>query len=308
MEERQSSANRVQCAICGGTHTRTLYVKSGYNIGRCVQCGLVYVNPRAPKEVIGARYNSEYFTNEYLPALGVVDGSYDLNYFDERYAPLLKMLETASGRRLVEIGSGAGFFLKSAERRGWQVTGVEVSEVASRFATDRLGLQVHHAPAESISLPAASFDAAVMLDTIEHLFDPTAALTAVARALAPGGLLLIGTPNFGALSLWLLGPSWAVLSPLEHVYYFDEQSLRRVLEKCGFEGIQFVRRHPEWTPQETMNFVYTHAPRSMRSRFAALVCRVGGHPLARQIQRAGLQDILLCLGRRSTAGAPPLCH
>jgi SAM-dependent methyltransferase len=144
----------------------------------------------------------------------------------------------------------------------------------------------------------SSFDAVVMLDTIEHLFDPRAALMSSARALVPGGVLLVGTPNFRALSRRLLGASWAVLSPLEHLYYFDERTLGRLVESCGFSRARFVRENPAWTPQETMNFVYTHAPRGIRARLAALIGRVGGETLARGIQRAGRQDILLCLARR----------
>jgi SAM-dependent methyltransferase len=291
----------VPCAICGNMRTRRLYTKSGFDIGRCVRCGLVYANPRAPREVIQARYSGEYFWKEYLPALGVVNGNYDLSQFDARYAPLLARLGPANGRRLLEIGSGAGFFLKAAERIGWRVTGIEFSAEASKFATEVLGLDIRLEPAEAMTIHPAAFDAAIMFDTIEHLFDPRAALLSCARALVPGGLLIIATPNFGAISRQLLGSSWAVLSPLEHLYYFDEQTLGRLVSDCGFIGARFVRENPAWTPQETMNFVYTHSPLGIRARFAALAGRIGGEPLARAIQRAGRQDILLCLASRTAS-------
>ncbi len=279
--------------------TRRLYTKSGYDIGRCVRCGLVYANPRAPRETVVARYSGDYFWKEYLPALGVLDGSYDLAQFDARYAPLLGLLGPAAGRRLLEIGCGAGFFLKSAERHGWRVAGIELSEEASRFGSEQLGLDIRREPAEAMIAAPATVDAVVMFDTIEHLFDPRAALTAAARALVPGGLLLVATPNFRAFSRQLLASSWAVLSPLEHMYYFEERTLHRLLGICGFSDVRFIRQNPAWTPQETMNFVYTHAPRGVRARLAALISRLGGYPLARSIQRAGRQDILLCLARRS---------
>lgn len=295
MHQKVSEGTVVGCAICGATRTRRLYTKSGYDIGRCVRCGLVYANPRAPRETILGRYSSDYFWKEYLPALGVVDGDYDLSRFDARYAPLLELLGPASGRRLLEIGSGAGFFLKSAERRGWSVTGVELSEEASRFARERLGLDIRREPAEKLAVPAASFDAAVMFDTIEHLFDPRAVLTSIARALVPGGQLLVSTPNFLALGRRLLGPSWAVLSPLEHMFYFEEKTLMRLVQECGFTGVHFVRRHAAWNVQETMNFMNTHAPGRWRARATAAVARAGGRMLAHALQRTGSQDILICL-------------
>lgn len=289
----------VPCAICGGNETRRLYTKFDHDIARCRRCGLVYANPRAPEAVIQSRYSADYFWTEYLPALGVVDGRYDLERFDARYAPLLQLLGEASGRTLVEVGCGAGFFLKAAERAGWRVTGIELSEEGSRFAREQLQLDVRREGAESLLLQPATIDAAVMFDTIEHLFDPRAVLHSLAEALIPGGMVLVSTPNFDALSRHLLGPDWAVLSPLEHLYYFEERTLAALLEASGFDAVRFVRGHAAWTPQETMNHVYTHAPHGLRARACGLLARAGGRTLARALQRAGRQDILLCTARRT---------
>jgi SAM-dependent methyltransferase len=137
-----------------------------------------------------------------------------------------------------------------------------------------------------------------MFDVIEHLFDPRAVLTAIARALVPGGLLAVSTPNFESASRRLLGVDWAVLSPLEHVYYFTEDSLGRLLEATGFSDVRFIRQQVASGPQETINFRYTHAPDGLRARATELLVRAGGMPLARALQRAGRQDALLCFARR----------
>jgi SAM-dependent methyltransferase len=137
-----------------------------------------------------------------------------------------------------------------------------------------------------------------MFDTIEHLFDPRAVLESIGRALVPGGLLLVGTPNFRSLSRALLGLDWAVLSPLEHLYYFEEPTLRRLLESSGFGSVGFVRRNAAWNPQQTINYTYTQAPRGVRARATGLLVAAGGERLARIVQAAGRQDILLCLARR----------
>ena len=295
----QADGVTIACVVCGETATEQLYVKSGYAIGRCRRCGLIYANPRAPEASILGRYSSDYFWKEYLPSLGVVDGAFDLTLFDARHAPLLQMIAAdAPGRRLIEVGCGAGFFLKAAERAGWRVEGIELSAEASRFAVERLELPIRRERAEEAPIEPASFDAAVMFDVIEHLFDPRAVLAAIARALAPGGALVISTPNIDSASRYLLGTDWAVLSPLEHVYYFSEDSLRRLLEATGFSDVRFVREHVTWGPQETINFRYTHAPDGLRARLTEWIVRAGGTRLARRLQRAGRQDALLCFARR----------
>ena len=297
----QDDGTIVACAICGGRETAPIVDKMGYRIGRCVQCGLVYANPRAPHEKILARYSSDYFWKEYLPSLGVVDGRYDLAHFDLRHKAVLDLIAARTrGRRLLEVGCGAGFFLKAAERAGWQVEGIELSEEASRFAIERLQLPIRRERAETAPIQPGSFDAAGMFDVIEHLFDPASVLAAIARALTPGGTLAISTPNFDSLSRAALGPDWAVLSPLEHVYYFTEVSLTRMLAAAGFPKVEFVRQHAMWGPQETLNFRYTHEPNGWRSRATEVMVRAGGMPLARLVQRAGRQDALLCFARKAS--------
>lgn len=299
--EGSVSTRVIPCVICGGTQVRRLYTKFGHDIARCRGCDLVYATPRAEGDAIRARYSHDYFWNEYLPALGVVNSRYDLTRFDARYAPLLQLLGTGAGRRLLEIGCGAGFFLKAAERSGWIVEGVEFSEEAARFAREELRLSVRQQPAEAMRVESATFDAVVMFDTIEHLFDPRAVLEASARSLVSGGLALISTPNFRALSRRLLGQEWGVLNPIEHLYYFEEATLAPLLEVCGFSDIRFVRQHAAWTCQETMNWCCSHAPRSWRATLGSAVGRCGGLTLARLVQHFGRQDILLCQALRTTA-------
>lgn len=298
-DSRYPGATPIPCAVCGGEETRTLYVKEGYPIARCARCGLVYATPRAPAARILGRYSRDYFWHEYLPSLGVVEGRFHLERFDARYRPLLDAIAArVSGRRLLEVGCGAGFFLKSAERAGWSATGIELSEEAAGFAEEHLHLRVHRVRAEEMPLPPASIDAAVMLDVIEHLFDPRAVLQAIAHALAPGGLLVVATPNFDSLSRQLLGPAWAVLNPLEHVYYFHVASLRRLLAASGFTDVRSLRTAIAQNPQETLNFRYTHAPDGRRARLVELLVTIGGMPLARLVQLLGRQDALLCFARR----------
>lgn len=258
---------RVPCALCGADDTRRLYTKFGYGIARCRRCGLVYANPRAPEAAILARYSRDYFWNEYLPAAGAPGGRIDYEFIDGRSAPLLALLRrhAPEGRRLLEVGSGAGLFLKGAARAGWDTAGIELSEDAAAFARERLELDVRQERAEEMTFPAGSFDAAVMTDVIEHLFDPRAVLAAIQRALRPGGIVLITTPNFNAVSRYVHGKQWEMLSPLEHLYYFTEETLGRLLEVTGFAVVESRPVLPIQIPY-VMNPRATHAPDSWRAR------------------------------------------
>jgi SAM-dependent methyltransferase len=290
----------VACATCGGTTTAPLMRKHGLPISRCSACGLVFASPRLPADEIWKRYSPDYFWKEYLPALGVVDGAFDLVHFDHRYSYTLQLLAQQLGGkgRLLEIGCGAGFFLKAAERNGWDVHGLELSEAGAAFAAERLGLRVIREQAEHAAFDDASFDAVAMFDVIEHLLDPMAVLRSAHRVLRPGGVLLVTTPNLDALSRTAMGLSWAVLSPSEHLYYFTERTLGQMLEKAGFRGVAFVRENPSLGLYETMNPRYTHAPEAWRTRAYAGCVRWLGPAIYHRVQAAGRGDALWCHASR----------
>lgn len=289
----------VHCALCGRRDTRRLYTKYGWGIERCRGCRLVYANPRAPEPAILERYNAGYFWNEYLPAAGAPGGVIDDALLDGRHAAMLRLIgeEAPGGRRLLEIGSGAGLFLRAASRAGWDPAGVELSPEGSAFARDRLRLDVRTERAETMTFEERSFDVAVMFDVIEHLFDPRAVLAATRRALRPGGLLVIVTPNFNALSRYALGVAWAVLNPFEHMYYFTEGTLSALLASCGYGGLRRVRSLPGWGALESMNYRYTHAPASWRASLYERGVSSLGERQVRAVQRWGAADTLLMLAR-----------
>ena len=298
------SGSEVPCALCGARDTRRLYTKFNWGIEQCRRCRLIYANPRAPEETILARYSSEYFWNEYLPAVAAPGGKYDLEYQDQRHAAMLRLVRRHSphGKRLLEVGTGAGFFLKAAQRAGWETAGLELSSEGSAFARDRLGLDVRTERAEEMSFPAGSFDVAVMFDVIEHLFDPVAVLEATRRAVAPGGIFVVSTPNFDALSRLVLGVDWAVLSPLEHVYYFSEHTLAATLRKAGWNRVLLQRRFDGWGVFETMNCRYTHAPDNWRARKYRTVLERVGRRITPLVQSAGRADALLCIASNEGSG------
>lgn len=299
----------VPCALCGADKTRRLYTKYDHAIARCRRCGLVYATPRADAATILSRYSSEYFWNEYMPAVGAPGGRVDYEFIDGRNSPLLWLLhQHAPDRgRLLEVGTGAGLLLKAAERAGWDVGGVELSADGAAFARERLGLDVRQERAEAMTFPAASFDAAVMSEVIEHLFDPPLVLRAIHRALRPGGLLVITTPNFAALSRHVLGEQWSVLNPGEHLYYFTDRTLGRMLEACGFE-VRESRPLLRLQPEYVMNAKATHRPGSWRAeRYGRFVDKHDtwlekyNFNLSVWLQKHGLADTLVVVARKARA-------
>lgn len=291
----------VSCALCGSQTTQTIYKKFDLSIGRCGQCGLIYANPRLPKAEVWLRYNPDYFWQEYLPSLGVRERKYNLEFFDARHAAMLNLIASyiQPPGRLLEVGAGAGFFMKAAERVGWDVAGIEVSEAGVQFAQNELGLNVKQEASENITFEKDSFDVVVMFDVIEHLFAPNLALNSIHRVLRSGGILVIITPNYNSISRLAIGIDWAVLSPAEHLYYFSETTLKKLLKQNKFKNAEFIRQYVGFGVFETMNPRYTHAPHTLRAKaYSALVTGLGPF-VFRYIQARGQGDALLCVASAS---------
>jgi SAM-dependent methyltransferase len=164
-------------------------------------------------------------------------------YLDEIEARLAGRNGRHDGLRLLEVGSGLGHLLVEAVARGYDVTGVEYSESSVCTANELLGAQrVLSGSIDSVSLPAASFDVAVLADVIEHTRDPLTDLRCIWRLLRPGGLLFIAVPSLDSWSARLMGERWMEFK-LEHLFYFDSATIQTLLFKSGFERVEIA---PGW--------------------------------------------------------------
>lgn len=150
---------------------------------------------------------------------------------------------------LLDLGCWVGFLLAEARAREWKATGVEPSEFAARYARESLGLDVRTGGLFEVELPRAGFDAVVMGDVIEHLPRAGEALDEIAELLAPGGVLALALPDAGSRLARAMGRRWWSVIPT-HVHYFTRSSVRRLLERHGYEVLELT------TAPKTFSFEY----------------------------------------------------
>ena len=238
-----------ECVVCGETAARRLFEKNGadrssYTLVSCIRCGTRYLFPRPSEEDIARYYGSEYFTKR-------TDRGYD-NYFSpaikaeiERVIALnLKGLDfekfsssLPAGKRSLDIGCAAGYFVNYLAGRGWDAQGIDISEPCTDFAQKKLGLKVHNGSYLGTTY-LEQFDLISMWATIEHLHHPEKFLAKAYRDLADGGMIYISTCRAGGFNFMrLFGPGWRYYNFPEHLYFFTLPSLKKLLRKHGFTPV-----------------------------------------------------------------------
>src|SRR5882724_11084792 len=101
-----------------------------------------------------------------------------------------------AGKRVLDIASGEGYGAAALQKAGAaHVIGVDVSESTCSHARNKYLLDARPGTAERIPLPDNSVEIVVSFETIEHVPDPHCFLDECVRVLAPGGRLVISTPN-----------------------------------------------------------------------------------------------------------------
>lgn len=101
-----------------------------------------------------------------------------------------------SGKRVLDIACGEGYGTAALLQAGAAaVIGIDLSEEVCAHARKKYGIDARPGLAERIPLPDKSVDVVVSFETIEHIDRPDIFLDECARVLAPGGRLIISTPN-----------------------------------------------------------------------------------------------------------------
>jgi 2-polyprenyl-6-hydroxyphenyl methylase/3-demethylubiquinone-9 3-methyltransferase len=162
------------------------------------------------------------------------------------------------GQRWLDVGCGdgrtSGLALTSA---GTDYTGVDVSSTAVEQAR-ALGLHAETiTDAAVLPFEDGTFDGAVMIEVLEHLFAPHDAARELLRVLKPGGTLYATMPN---AAYWRrrvellcgrfdpIGDDLSVEQPWRdpHIRFFTPKTLRRMLTMAGFRDVRVGGHSGAW--------------------------------------------------------------
>ena len=229
-----------QCPLCSSATLLPLYqardrhygIQGQYQIAKCADCGLVFLNPMPDDSVLTKFYPETYYSYQdfspkesKLKSVGRKLFLLSTSTQDPQFPKPGKMLD---------IGCGSGKFLSKMREKGWDTHGAEVSQSAARLGREHMGLDIFGGTILEANFPTESFDFIRSNHSFEHVYNPNETLAEVFRILKPGGKLHIGVPNIGSFNARFFKQYWWYLGAPVHTFNYSTATLSRMLTQHNF--------------------------------------------------------------------------
>lgn len=229
--------NNATCPICSSKDCQPDLRKRGYKIYKCEGCNHFFVHPVPTENELEGLYSSDSSYHADLGATYRTDRKQN-RLFNRR---IKKILHYKKSGKILDVGCSNGEFLSLARVHGFDINGVEINARTAAIARQH-DIPVFTGKLEEACFPSNTFDIVNLGDIIEHVIDPNGFLHEIYRILAPGGIVILNTPNHDAFfpkTTYLLHKRlhvpWSHPTPPHHLNQFSENSIMRLLCIHGFK-------------------------------------------------------------------------
>ena len=220
-----------QCPVCGHEEREFFLSRLGMDIYECDNCTHRYMDPRVTFEKACELYSddktaSDIYTQPIQKDIDQIKYEYGLELVEQL---------TQGRDKIIDIGTGAGFFPELAGKRGWKKSvGVDINQRYKDVYEDIEGVQFVNSTFEGLSREVVGdgYDCISMWGTLEHLYDLSDITEKVYSLLKDGGLFFVLVPNVESLATRLMREK----SPTfmwKHVSHFSPASLEYLMEKTA---------------------------------------------------------------------------
>ena len=236
----------ASCPVCEGTNFQSLYTgrttrkptdPTEWHVDLCADCSVSFINPRPTWHELEPYYTGDY--PAYQGSHGA-QGNDEQVVADARASGEFRHIPLPTGKSVLDVGCGGGFFLRICEKLGATVTGIEPSPIAAEKAKS-FGLNVFQGTIDDFHTEER-FDIITASQVLEHVPDPVSTLRHMKALLAPGGTIWIAVPNAGCRWAKSLGWKWDGADLPYHLLHFTPESLAKAAARSGLNVSRIYTR------------------------------------------------------------------
>ncbi len=232
----------MQCPVCDYPNTVPQYrmrdrffesTVEEFVLHYCSSCGLLFLDEKQVGD-LGRFYPSGYWWQANGRGSGLERAYREWVVRRDQLKFVCSFFPRPQQEALLDIGCGAGTFVKQALRAGFDAQGLEQAEEAVAIAQDEAPGRIFGGEVQQLFERGERFDILTLFHALEHMPNPFRLLRTLRRLLRPPGHLFVQVPNRWSLQAKLLGPRWYGLDCPRHLYNFSEFSVLHLLGKAGF--------------------------------------------------------------------------
>jgi SAM-dependent methyltransferase len=250
-------AEHIPCPVCASTDVSLYMEKDFFKFNRCSVCSMVYLNPRLNVPATYAFYNGEWTSiyNE-QKFLGESESREQDNRANKANIDLISSCLDARNKpaKLLEIGFGGGYFLRTAKAAGYDVQGIDVDTSNVERMKPDFGDRVQNIDLYEAKFADGQFDVVYMRDVFEHVPNPAPMLKEINRISREGALLYIEVPNIDGLIYSAVGERHVVIFGFAHLNYWAPKSLNTIIERAGYEAVTTVHESTDFTVADILRY------------------------------------------------------
>lgn len=290
----------IKCKLCGCNDTKVVYdgrIREGalgnytstkVKIWKCENCGVLWHDMVYDLQ----RY---YGSKEYRLSLEHTTEEEDFyKLHDKESMEKFKYTGTKVFRNktVADIGCGCGGFLDYVNGVASKAVAIEPSEYYQEIMKKK-GFIVFPYAQEAISAGMGGLiDVVISFDVIEHVEDPCKFFENIHCLLSDKGQAIIGTPTDAPVMRNLLGEDFEMrqLFSTQHLWIFNEKSLRLLVSKIGFSKIRF-KYFQRYGFSNFLGWVREKRPRS--EIYASFITETLDNTWKNELERLGLSDYIV---------------
>lgn len=227
------------CLLCGSNDQKILFsncidyeywVNFSAGIAQCKSCGLVFQNPKPYLEDL-PRYYPESYANYSKPRSLITRILMNVEEYLNAKEVINLIGKTGT---ILDVGCGDGNYLDYMRKLGkWEIHGTDINKEAVLIVRKK-GFVVYRGELENLDIPENTYSIVRMNHLLEHVINPLTTLEKISKILKPGGYLIIETPNTASPDFHILKKYWGALHLPRHIHFFNEKTMRLMLDKSGF--------------------------------------------------------------------------